>query len=332
MTGFGYHEPGTTRFPEVGAATRGGTRTRVRCPVDNGTVPSASGDGVGPKGPGSFRVPGPLGAPVGWDRSSTQETAREAARPQRGRRGRRSRCRAVFEPYHWVACCRSRSPALTLLAAAAPRLRSGFWLGLVFGTAFMLVLLPWLRVIGVYAWIPLSSSRGSSTGSPAWPPGPSAGCPAGRCGPRGWVLVEALRGVVPFGGFPWGRLAFATEDTPLAPAFAYVGAAGVTFLVALVGTTLAWAVLRARRSAGARGWSARGRGLGLLASVAPFHPGGPPTAGGKGATVSSPPSRATCPGRGWTVRRASGGARQPRGRDPQAGRRVEAGDAQRPTW
>ena len=31
------------------------------------------------------------------------------------------------------------------------------------------------------------------------------------------------------------------------PAFAYVGAPGITFLVALMGTTLAWAVLQARR-------------------------------------------------------------------------------------
>jgi apolipoprotein N-acyltransferase len=62
------------------------------------------------------------------------------------------------------------------------------------------------------------------------------------------VLLEALRSLVPFGGFPWGRLAFAVEDTPVAPAFAYVGAPGVTFLVALVGVTAAWSVLRVRRT------------------------------------------------------------------------------------
>jgi apolipoprotein N-acyltransferase len=61
------------------------------------------------------------------------------------------------------------------------------------------------------------------------------------------VLLEALRATVPFGGFPWGRLSFAVEDTPVAPALAYVGAPGVTFLVALLGTTLAWVVSRGRR-------------------------------------------------------------------------------------
>ena len=59
-----------------------------------------------------------------------------------------------------------------------------------------------------------------------------------------WVGAEALRGTVPFGGFPWGRLAFATADTPPAGLFAYVGSAGTTFAVALIGTALAGAVAR----------------------------------------------------------------------------------------
>jgi len=65
-----------------------------------------------------------------------------------------------FEPHHWVALLPFAVAGLTLLAASAPRLRSGFWVGLVFGTAFMLVLLPWLQVIGVYAWIPLAVVEG----------------------------------------------------------------------------------------------------------------------------------------------------------------------------
>jgi apolipoprotein N-acyltransferase len=124
----------------------------------------------------------------------------------------------------------------------------------------MLVLLPWLRVIGVYAWIPLAVVEGAFYGLaglttaaltqqrlpgasrlsrvPGWPVWVACS----------WVLVEALRAAVPFGGFPWGRLAFATEDTPLAPLLAYVGAPGVTFAVALVGSTLAWAALSVRRA------------------------------------------------------------------------------------
>ena len=164
----------------------------------------------------------------------------------------------AFEPYHWVLLLPLAVAVLTLLCVGR-RVRGGFWLGFVFGTAFMLVLLPWLQVIGVYAWIPLAVIEGLfyglaglataalTRGAPGHGrPGALPGWPVwAACS---WVLLEALRAVVPFGGFPWGRLAFATEDTPLAPAFAYVGAPGVTFLVALLGTTLAWAVLRGRRT------------------------------------------------------------------------------------
>lgn len=157
-----------------------------------------------------------------------------------------------FEPYHGVYLLPFAVAALTWLCVGL-RARSGFWLGFVFGTGFMLVLLPWLTVIAVYAWVPLALTEGLFYGIaglttaaltrpgarvPAWPLWTACS----------WVLLEALRGWIPFGGFPWGRLAFAVEDTPLAPAFAYVGAPGVTFLVALLGVTLAWSALRVRRT------------------------------------------------------------------------------------
>ena len=136
----------------------------------------------------------------------------------------------------------------------------------------MLVLLPWLQVIGVYAWIPLAVLEGlfyGLAGLAARAVRPAARVAGvGRDAPGS--LVEALRAVVPFGGFPWGRLAFATEDTPSPPTFAYVGAPGATFVVALLGTTLAWAVLRVRRTprAGRRGGrGGGGAGLPGLACV-----------------------------------------------------------------
>ena len=240
-----------------------------------------------------------------------------------------------FEPHHWVALLPFAVAGLTLLAAAAPRPRSGFWVGFVFGTAFMLVLLPWLQVIGVYAWIPLAIVEGLFYGLaglatravrrlPGWPVWAATS----------WVLVEALRGVVPFGGFPWGRLAFATEDTPVAPAFAYVGAAGVTFLVALVGTTLAWAVLRARRTPvrGIVGLAAATL-LACLASLVPFAPGGPdPVAGGKEASVVVAAVQGNVPGRGleaFAERRAV--LDNHVDATLELAQRVEDGEAQRPT-
>ncbi len=153
-----------------------------------------------------------------------------------------------FEPYHWVFLLPLAVAAVTVVWAGVPA-RTGFWLGALFGGVFMLVLMPWLTVIGWYAWIPLALVEGlfyglaglatSATRRLRWWPLWAA---------SSWVLVEALRSRVPFGGFPWGRLAFATEDTPVAPWFAYVGPAGVTLAVALVGATLAWALLAVRRT------------------------------------------------------------------------------------
>ena len=190
-----------------------------------------------------------------------------------------------FEPTHWFALLPLAVAVLTAVTAGRS-LRSGAWLGLVFGTAFMLVLLPWLRVIGVYAWIPLAVVEGAfyalaglatsaltrpragrpgrpvptegSTGVPGWPVWVACS----------WVLVELLRGSVPFGGFPWGRLAFAAEDTPVQPALAYVGSAGASFVIALVGTTAAWAVLRRSRAGRVTLRSTSVGVLGLLGAIA----------------------------------------------------------------
>ena len=138
--------------------------------------------------------------------------------------------------------------ALSLLVHGL-RPRQGLALGAVFGTTFMLALLPWLQVIGADAWIALSLLEGAFYGVLGlgavlvqrlrWWPLWSAML---------WVAVELLRSVFPFGGFPWGRLAFATADTPAAGLMGYVGSAGTTFAVALVGTSLAWAVREARRT------------------------------------------------------------------------------------
>ncbi|MGZ4466897.1 MAG: apolipoprotein N-acyltransferase [Nocardioidaceae bacterium] len=153
-----------------------------------------------------------------------------------------------FEPLA-LAYLVSLAVAAVTLACRGVRLRAGFGLGFVYGTAFMLTLLPWLQVVSGYVWVLLAVAEGLYYGLmgltvaavvrlrfwPVW-----VAC--------SWVFVELLRGAVPFGGFPWGRLAFATTDTPVAPLMTYLGTGGVTFVVALVGTTLAWAAVEVRRT------------------------------------------------------------------------------------
>ncbi len=153
-----------------------------------------------------------------------------------------------FEPFAWAYLLPVAVAGLTV-AVLGVRLRVAFGLGTAFGTVFMLVLLPWLQVIGVDAWLALSVLEGLFYGLagvatvlvrrlPWWPVWTASV----------WVGVEQLRSAVPFGGFPWGRLAFATADTPLADAMAFVGSTGTTFLVALLGTAVVWAAGAARKT------------------------------------------------------------------------------------
>ncbi|MBD8077817.1 apolipoprotein N-acyltransferase [Cellulosimicrobium arenosum] len=59
-----------------------------------------------------------------------------------------------------------------------------------------------------------------------------------------FVGAEQARTEVPFGGFPWGRVAYSQVDSPLAHAAPLGGEVLVSLLVALVGALLAVAVLR----------------------------------------------------------------------------------------
>lgn len=197
----------------------------------------------------------------------------------------------------WVAI-----PALAALVATlrglAPRRAAA--VGLVGGMAFFLILLDWLRVLGVDAWILLSllcaafwaaaaavvpwltagadgaagadAVVGGSSGPGRSGGGRSGGGPSGadslfgvatRVAPRGgragacwvitipllWTCMEAARARIPWGGFPWGRLAFAQADTPLVGWAVLGGPALVSFAVALAATSLLWAwdLLRKRR-------------------------------------------------------------------------------------
>jgi apolipoprotein N-acyltransferase len=152
----------------------------------------------------------------------------------------------AFEPVAWAPLAVLAVAGLSV-ALRGLHGRSAFGVGLAFGATFMALLLPWIQVIGVDAWVGLSLLEAAFYGLlgvllarvsalPLWPVW------AATC----WVAVDALRSVVPWGGFPWGRLAFATVDTPLAAAMAWVGTSGTSFLVALLGTTLAWLVVDGR--------------------------------------------------------------------------------------
>ena len=138
---------------------------------------------------------------------------------------------------------------LLVLAVGGASLRMSLVLGLSAGLVFFLGLMPWLRVIGIDAWLALSSLCAvffvlAAIGMTVlralrwWPLWIAFW----------WVLVEALRERVPFGGFPWGRLAFANSDSTLTGWVAIGGAPLLSFFVALCGSLLAGAAVTSQHS------------------------------------------------------------------------------------
>jgi apolipoprotein N-acyltransferase len=167
-------------------------------------------------------------------------------------------------PGHDLSGLAVLGPAALSLATHGRRLRGGLWLGLVLGLAFLLPLLSWTGVyVGSFPWLALGifqslylallgGALALTSRLPGWPVWAAAL----------WVADEALRSRLPFGGFPWGRLAFSQAEGPFTAFAAYGGAPLVSFAVALTGTLLAAAALalcRAWASAGNRNGQPDGR-------------------------------------------------------------------------
>jgi apolipoprotein N-acyltransferase len=131
-------------------------------------------------------------------------------------------------------------------AVNGQRTRRGALIGFVFGLAFLVPLLRWTGVyVGAAPWLILGVAEAGFfaglgailpvlqrlRGAPFW---------IGTA----WVLEEAVRDRFPFGGFPWGRLAFSQAASPLRWFAAVGGAPLVSFVVAVIGGALAMAALR----------------------------------------------------------------------------------------
>jgi apolipoprotein N-acyltransferase len=143
---------------------------------------------------------------------------------------------------------------VALLGLACRRLpvRAAALAGLLCGLALFVPLVSWTGTLaGVGAWfalallqaaffLPLGAGLAVTARLPGWPLW-AAGL---------WVGQEALRSRLPFGGFPWGKLAFSQADTAFTPLAALGGAPLVTAAVALSGSLLLAAARRPSRTAG----------------------------------------------------------------------------------
>ena len=199
----------------------------------------------------------------------------------------------AFPPYGqwWLA-----PVGVALLAAAVHRrrLRAGFGLGALAGLTLFAPLLAWTNLhTGWVPWVLLFLLQAGYVGL--------LGAAAAYASPLVdrfrwmwplvtgvlWVAQEALRDRTPFGGFPWGRVAFSQGDSPLLRFAVLGGAPLVTFLVAVAGGLLVAAAWRSWR---VRAAALRGGGLALgavaLVAAGLLVPLGSPSGGGDPVTVA----------------------------------------------
>lgn len=122
----------------------------------------------------------------------------------------------------------------------------GFGYGYLGGLGFLVPLLPWIGVyVGSVPWLALAAVESLFIGlfglavalvnrhrvGPLW----LTAIAIAAC----WSLTEWFRSSVPFGGFPWGRLAFGQSEGWLLPLAAVGGAPLLSFAVALIGSAIA---------------------------------------------------------------------------------------------
>ena len=143
--------------------------------------------------------------------------------------------------------------ALGLLAVVLGReirVRDGALAGFLFGLGFYVPLLPWIgEYVGPLPWLALAAVLAAYTALFGAIATVSMRLPLPPLWfAASWTLVEALRSMFPFGGFPWGRTAFSQADGPLLPLASLVGATGLTFGTALFGASVAWVFVLGIRS------------------------------------------------------------------------------------
>lgn len=139
--------------------------------------------------------------------------------------------------------------ALLWIAVAGGHARAGLGYGFVFGLAYLTPLLAWTGVfVGAVAWLPLSAAEALLVAIPVAAIAVVSRLPAAPLwAALLWVAGEFLRAVAPFGGFPWGRIAFGQPDGIYLPLAALGGTPLIGFAVALTGFAAAGVVVTLTR-------------------------------------------------------------------------------------
>jgi len=134
--------------------------------------------------------------------------------------------------------------ALFALAVHHAPGRQAAVVGALQGATTFALLIRWMSLIGVDAWLALVGVCATWMALMAWAQARTSRLPWWPLWfAMLWVAQEALRDRIPIGGFPWGRLAFGQTATTLTPWAAVAGAPAVTFATALAGGLLAYGLL-----------------------------------------------------------------------------------------
>ena len=115
--------------------------------------------------------------------------------------------------------------------------RAGFGYGLAFGLGFFVPLLSWAgQYVGPLPWLALATVEALVLALAGAGVAVVSRMPAAPLWAAGvWVAAEALIARVPFGGFPWGRVAFSQPSGIFLPVAAIGGAPLLTAAVVLTG-------------------------------------------------------------------------------------------------
>lgn len=180
----------------------------------------------------------------------------------------------AFQPLDWWPMTLPGA-ALAILAVRGRSVRAAFGIGVATGGLFFLLHITWITVY--LGWLPLVGlslvmaiwwGLGGMMTALVWRRtesisgilGRYVAAPAMLAGV--WMLRESLSGSWPWGGFAWGRLAYAHAGSPIGDTAAWVGTPGLSFLLAFVSALLATLAI-------ARGSLARRRlTIGVTAVVA----------------------------------------------------------------
>ena len=145
----------------------------------------------------------------------------------------------AFPPTHLYVVLPFAVAAFFVVTDGLPARRA--WIpGLVFGVSFQVTLLWWLHVVGTVPWLGLSLTQTVWYGVLGAAVVPLRRLPAAPVWlAAAWVAMESVRCTWPAGGMPWGRLSYAVVGTPVAGSLPFIGATGVSLVLALSGALLA---------------------------------------------------------------------------------------------